>query len=290
MANNPNYLSYSKMMAWLKCRKSYDFKYHQGLIPQPSEVSIETWERFTRGILIHGGCEAAFLGETIEQGVAHAKDDVIRRGVDSSKLVLLPDLVKQANEVASAAMQYFSPKNWEPVIFNDKPLVEGQLIVPVTGFDGYQGYVDLVAREKSTGMIFVIDYKTRERFEDHGDDIFNMQFATYQYMLDYHNIDCVGSILFEMKPKIPKSPGTQMFKLTKTRRSKEYVQNVWNWVDKTAKIMAEDKENMYPTMYAFNCKSCYYKTICQGEMQGDDVDYIRNELYISKNSTIKLEG
>lgn len=284
----PNYLSYSKMMNWLKCRRSYDFKYHQGLTPKPSEISLETWERFTRGILIHGGCEAAFLGDSITSGVAKAKQNVISRGVDAEKLALLDALCLSAVKVASDAMDYFKPADWDPVIFNGNPLVEGQLIVPVSGFDGYQGYVDLVAREKSSGMIFVIDYKTRERFEDFGDDVFNMQFATYQYMLKYHNIDCAGSILFEMKPEVPKSPRTERFRTIKTKRSDEYIQNVWDWVDQIAKTMASER-NMYPSMYSFNCKSCPYKTICQGEMQGDDTDYIRKELYINKNATVTME-
>lgn len=279
-------LSYSRMQTFLKCRHQYYLKYVLGLNPKPKTMYFDVWERFTRGSLIHAGMEGGFLGTGVARGIDEwIVDNRKRPGFTDEQEANLPTMRTNAIAVADQALAWLPVSEWEPLEHNGKPMVEAELLVPIPGWDGVVMFLDLVARERSTGRVFVVDWKTRERFEGDDDDTYATQFVMYQYGLRHFNIPCDGSMIVEMKPKPPARATTEQFRKKRTLHSDEYITNVWNEVLAVSQQMLAYEGQCTRNISAFNCKGCFYERICQAELRGYDTEDIIQDGYVKKSSS-----
>ena len=70
----------------------------------------------------------------------------------------------------------------------------------------FEGYVDLVIREKSTGFVFLVDFKVRASLLERPEEDYDQQMALYQFLLGLQGIQTMGSIIYQIKSSIPKKP------------------------------------------------------------------------------------
>ncbi len=259
---------------------------------------LDSWERMNRGIFIHAGMEAGFLGEDID---AHIIAALRTDGgpLSPEQDALLPGMRSDSAAVARAALAWLPVTDWEPLIHENAPMVEAAIKLPLAGWDNFVGYADLVARHRPTGRVLVLDYKSRERFEDADADRFNKQFSLYLHGLRNMGIHCHGSLIFELKPTPPRrAPSVNhidvggidserlssdgRFRTIPTYRSETFVNGVWADFEREAQVMATVRdEDIYRNMNAFVCKDCPYQKLCMAELNGEDTDYIMKTNYQS---------
>lgn len=68
-------------------------------------------------------------------------------------------------------------------------------------------------------------------------------------------------------------------------RNDETMERIWNSVVVAAarEIKAKNKR-LTPSMYPWNCKMCSFAELCQGELRGYDMGYLKNSVYTSKTA------
>ncbi len=297
-------LSNSRSYSFNKCRKLYDYRYRQGMQVKPRDMWLDSWTRMHRGVLIHAGFEAGFQQLDILSGVTAAADEEKAKGMSDEQLLLHPNLITESTQVAKDAMAWLPASDWEPVRYNDEPMVEAELTAELPGWQSFLGYADLVARHKPTGRVLLIDYKTRMRFEGDDEDKWNAQFAAYSYCLGRMGVVVDGSLLFEIKPVLPKRPprferidsgsldGVRLsndgrFRTTTTFRSQTFLRNYWEDFSRQAKVIANVKdEEIYRNMSSFTCKDCSYERLCMGELSGHDTEFIEANRYTKRSQAL----
>ncbi len=305
MSNN-EYLSNSRSYVYNRCKKMFDFKYIQKVKPNANIMHFESWERMLRGVMIHAAIEAGFLGQSLVSACRTKASQERARGLTEQQKTALAVMEAESPIVAQGLLDWLPASDWEPVQYRGKPMVEARLEWALPGWKGFLGFADLVAKHKPTGRILVLDWKSRTSFEDENVEIFNSQFLYYSYVLAQMGVPVDGSLLVELKPTTPKrAPRTiredvggingirvsedGRYRSIPTFRSPEYLAAGWADFSKQAKVIASFKgEDAYRSMNAFNCKSCEFAQLCQGELQGHDLVHILKTSYSSSPAAIAL--
>ncbi len=308
MGMENEYLSFSRAYTFNKCKKAFQFKYLEKVQPRPETVWLDSWERMQRGTMIHACMEAGFLGKDL---ATYVKQSVYERGAkyggfSDAQEEIMPGMFEDSIAVAQAALEWLGVDEWEPYVHDGAPMVESRLELPLPGWKGFLGFADLVARHRPTGSVFVVDYKTRASFERDDVDRFNGQFALYQKALGEIGVPVVGSLLFEIKPTPPKraprlarvDSGSVSsvrlsedgrFRLTPTLRSQEFIDNYWDDFKRQALAIAHmTADEAYRSMNSFNCASCEYERLCQGDLRGDDLTTILARHYTVPRESLRI--
>lgn len=310
MENTPQSLSYSRAYQFGKCRKAYSYKYIERLKRTPRDMYFDSWLRMFRGTLIHAGMEYGFLGKDVLEGVQARAAEERAAGCRADQLEVMDQLVVDSAQVALDALAWMPVSDWEPLILNGVPTVEMELTMPLPGgWERFVGYADLVARHKPTGRVMLLDYKTRERFEAPGADEYNLQFILYLKCLAELGIEVHGSVVFEIKPTLPKrSPrivredsgslnetrisADGRFRTIPTFRPRRLVEAVWADFERQAVVIAESEkrpDTLYRNLNAFNCRDCPYSALCMAELNGDDVEFVLESSFGTKYGNVVLE-
>jgi len=302
-----DYLSNSRSYVYNKCKKMFKFKYLDRVKPAAKGMYLDSWERLIRGVVIHAGIEAGFLGENIEAAIRTSCVQERAKGLTNDQLNALLVIQNESPIVCRDLLEWLPATDWEPVMYRGKPMVEARLEWPLAGWKGFLGYADLVAKHKPTGRVMVLDWKTRTSFEEPDMDIFNSQFLLYSYVLAKMGVDIHGSLLVEAKPTAPKRAprviredsgsidGVRIsvdgrFRSTATYRSPTYLANGWKDFEVQAKQIAGFTDDQaYRRLSAFNCKSCEFQKLCQAELNGHDVEHIASTSYQVRKSAIIME-
>jgi hypothetical protein len=246
----------------------------------------------TRGVILHSGIEAGFLGKDVDAAIRTACSKEKAKGLRQEQLDELIVLYNECPLVVKNLLEWLPASDWEPVILNGRPMVEARLEWSLPGWKGFLGFADLVAKHKPTGRVLVLDWKTRETFSGDDSEIFNMQFLLYSYVLSKMGVHVDGSLLVEAKPTPPKRAprviredvggidGVRIsidgrFRSTPTFRSRTFLEAGWKDFCTQAKVIASIKgTEVYRSMSEFNCKSCEFKQLCMGELNGYDTEHI----------------
>jgi hypothetical protein len=301
------YLSNSRSYVFNNCKKMFDYKYVQRIRPAAKGMHFDSWERMLRGVVIHAGIEAGFLGEDVAAAVRTACAKERAKGLSQEQQNALLVLQNESPIVCQNLLDWLPASDWEPVTYRGRPMVEARLEWPLAGWKGFLGFADLVAKHKPTGRVMVLDWKTRESFEEQDLDIFNTQFLLYSYVLDKMGVEIHGSLLVEAKPTPPKrAPRTVRddiggidgvristdgrFRSTPTFRSRTYLENGWKDFEVQARQIADFRpEQAYRSMSGFKCKTCEFKQLCQGQLNNYDVAHIAGKSYEVPNTAILME-
>lgn len=212
-------LSISQIKTFLMCRKQWEYVYKMNLSPRIDHASL------TIGKLAHEAMAGAWKakianGEIDLNGMANAGvaalnvayqkfidkfptmegDDSLNKAFDSQR--------DTAVEIFRRAIEGFHPENWEPIVIPGElledpqtPMIEVHFLIPCIGERKLQGFIDLVAREKSTDTIWQIDYKFQSSLGDPADEMFNMQNTVYQYACEKMKIPVCGSLTYQVLNK-----------------------------------------------------------------------------------------
>jgi len=302
------WLSNSRLYMFNKCRHAYALKYADKVKPATRGMYLDSWLRMLRGVIIHAGIEAGFLGHSVEDAVRTAAAQERAKGLTEAQKFELTKMEGESPLVCHALLDWLPASDWEPMIYRGRPMVEARLEWSLPGWKGFLGFADLVARHKPTGRVCVLDWKTRETFEANDVDIFNQQFLLYSYVLNKMGVQVDGSLLVEAKPEPPKKKPKKIrvdvtginevrisadgrFRSIPTFRSPAYLAAGWAEFEKQALVIASLRgEEVYRNMSAFNCKSCEFKHLCQAELQGHDVEHVLNTGFsYPKSATIIME-
>jgi hypothetical protein len=301
------YLSNSRSYVYNKCTKAYDLKYRQRIKTRTYKMGFKSWHRMFRGIAIHAAIEAGFLGKPIVETVRNLCIKERAKGLTDEQSDALAVIEEESPIVAESLLEWLPVTDWEPLRHNGRPMVEARLEWDLPGWRGFLGFADLVATHKPSGRIMVLDWKTRETFEDEDVDQFNAQFALYSYVLGKMGVQTHGSVLVEAKPTTPKrAPRTirddvggidcvrvsadGRFRSIPTFRSPTMLQSFWDDFCVQAKVIANTRDDeIYRSMNAFNCGSCEYASLCMAELRGHDVEHILNTQYNAPQPTVTME-
>lgn len=209
-------INYSRIKTYMDCPYKYDLVYNRRI------MKTRTPRPMSLGSAIHKGMEWAFRGQDPDEGVDIWEKEYISRLQDQEDLVIVEDnetfnlselLVQESEDIGEQAkaivrrtLRYFNPEDWEVVEIDGVPAIELNIDYMVDNVT-YHGHIDLVAKEKATGMIWLIDYKSRQQFTDIDQEYSNLQMAMYQRMLMALGVEVVGSMVLQISSKpntIPK--------------------------------------------------------------------------------------
>lgn len=302
------FLSNSRIYMFNKCRQAYQYKYKDLIKPAAKGMYLDSWKRMLRGVMIHAGIEAGFLGHSVEDAIRTTAAKERAKGLTNEQKFELTKMEAESPLVCKALLDWLPASDWEPIMYRNKPMVEARLEIGLPGWKGFLGFADLVARHKPSGRVCVLDWKTRETFEADDVDVFNTQFLLYSYVLAQMGVEVHGSLLVEAKPVPPKRKprivredvggidsvrvsADGRFRSIPTFRSPAYLAAGWADFCKQALVIAAARdEDIYRNMGAFSCKSCEFRHICQAELQGYDVQHVLDTGYAyPKSATIIME-
>lgn len=208
-------LSYSRIAAWLRCRQAYSYRHIQKLIPRVAAPALR------RGKLIHSGIEAALLSITAKDGL-NPRDVLEMKIIEDfaewashPALAEISDAIRDEAKqlaldcvsIANRAMEEFGVYDgrWETVYIDDKPLIEYTINEKVRGIK-FTGTVDWVAKDTTTGYIWLIDWKSRKQLTPAESDEFNMQQGIYQALLHKRGLRLQGLCTGQIRAAVPAEP------------------------------------------------------------------------------------
>ena len=205
---------YSEISTYLKCQQLRDYVYVQGLRPKRGNGL----PRMDLGTLVHKGFEHVFKDKLT---VAAAKIAVEKHAYATLTAIrdqLAADPMKApVDDVAAFLAEYEAIVENAPLIFErsafalpvddwEPVLVEHTLEQEIAPGIVLTGTPDLVARRKSDGGLYLLDWKTRSTFQDIGAERYNLQFLIYTWMLGKAGHQVQGSQIYEIISDVPKEP------------------------------------------------------------------------------------
>lgn len=297
-------LSNSRAYTFFKCPQLYTYQYIEKLYPKAGTVSVDNWLPRQRGTVLHGALEYAILGKSIDDGAWQAFKEICepefpRQPAGPEQRAALNEIVPELIQVAKNAAEFLRIEEWEPVLYNGKPMVEVEVSHPIAGFKDFMGYVDIVMRHKPTGRVFLSDWKSVTRFANPEDEVYRGQMLLYAKCLKRMGVHIDGAAIIQLKPELAKRATRKLridsgsidgpresedgkFMFTPTLYSDTYIDNYFASFERTAQAMARFKpEEAYVNMSGFNCQHCDYRALCAAQLRGDDVEYIRSTKFTS---------
>lgn len=217
----PDNLSYSQLRTFRECRYKWYHYYCEGLRTRGHEVG-----RMRIGTLIHKGLEVVFLmdylmrgasltPEEIEKAVAEAIYqlhteylDELGELVTDEHITEVEELTERAIRITIRAIEWLDLDKWEVVASVDgEPLVECGLSMAQAHWKAFVGFADIVLKEKSTGNVYLIDAKCRDKFQTYDNEETNEQFPIYQKLIrEQYGVEISGVITWQIKTREPILP------------------------------------------------------------------------------------
>jgi CRISPR/Cas system-associated exonuclease Cas4 (RecB family) len=214
------FLSYSRISTFLRCRKLYGYQYLQRLKPKREKNYLH------KGILIHKGLEYALRamhrGDTdnlISESIRGIENEY-EKFLERAEVQLFSDIPEYKEELQvscteSIAITKRAIRNlelekgrWKTLEINGTPIIEYRIEVPLPGWKGFVGYIDWAAEDTTTGCKWLIDFKTKKVLHAEENEEINLQAAIYQYLLEKMGLVLNGSGSYQIKSEIPEIPAT----------------------------------------------------------------------------------
>lgn len=193
-----NYLSFSQLADWLRCRYRWKLRYHDGLHPRQHVRPL------TLGDAVHQAIAEGLAGgsrspsETVEGALRAAGPDLPEE--------LYDDVLRNAPAIAQRALDHVESLGWEAITINGRPSVEIDFQVPLPGFDGFIGHFDAIVYDRPYNTLRVVDWKVRKSFMDERSESTNLQHAIYQWLARANGIPVTSSVTFQLKNETPRQP------------------------------------------------------------------------------------
>lgn len=231
-------LSYSNISAWIACKYRYDLVYEKKIRPRIDHRPPML------GTVVHAGMAGGILNPSdFYQSAADAikkwmKEFIAGKGpdyfFDEEIEYLNNDIVATAIPIAQRTLDRLDLARWETMELNGQPVVEMTLKCPLPGWKGFQGTIDWVARDRATGLVWLLDHKTRKQFLPDESEEVSLQMAAYQYLLmRAAKLNTVGSITVQIAAKVPKAP-----KLNKDAKSMSRAKIATDWPTYAASLLS----------------------------------------------------
>jgi len=214
MAGTPNkdHVSFTEVSTFLRCRRLWGYRYYHRLRPNVPSKNL------LLGSAVHRALAKYYAQDTPEDSRAEATIttyyEAVRRELEHLVEVTdeqPPDTIVEALDLGGdMIVQYLawapSRDTWEP------KGVEVKFSVPVVDGLDLVGYIDLLARDPTEDVSWVVDHKTYAQLPPLGTDeqFFDFQGTVYMWALAHDSLmwskKFVGityNVLLKHKPKFP---------------------------------------------------------------------------------------
>lgn len=268
-------ISNSEVGTWLTCRQKYYWKFDRNLTPNKAPDAL------SRGILFHLAMEhfnkqyiqsqkffsARLAGEEVityqlSRGIEYNLDIVIdTKRIYDNYMGILEHRINEW-EILEAEQSYDLPIN-------------DQYSMPIK--------IDLLVREKATGEIALVDYKTCYDFWSDDQIALSAQAPKYIGVLRNSGQKVDKLILEQIRYRKIKEPtGDQLFRRTSIVPSNAKLRNVLSdHIVASNSIVqyrmlheTQRKQLASRTLNPMVCKGCEVRELCKTELDGGNVDYL----------------
>lgn len=299
--------SQSKIKAFRRCRKIYDYKYNQGLTRRTAPATL------SRGVTFHEMLDAPVMGKDWREPLERYRQEYQGLWSDETENYSSPE------ELESLYLRYH--KHWA----NDGLDYRGLSEIPIeTTHRGikFKGIIDKLPRDQM-GRIWLMDHKTHKILPDEDARFSDIQTVLYYWALREEG-EQVDGILWDYirtkPPAVPETlksgglskranidtdydtylgeiqrlgldPADYQDILTKLKQGKKVffqrvklptpsetlVSSVVNDFFDTAEQILE--ATTFERNMTRDCKSCSYYQLCSAEVRGLDSEFIKRQLF-----------
>ena len=269
--------SYSQVRSFLSCELKWYFDKVEGI------RRISTKRAPDLGSVIHEGIAAMIRQEDAKAAIdAWVKTKYEALEPHFSDLPQLEEdwaeVEQQINDhalvVCERWREWINLDQWETIVHPEfGPLVERRAIHTESELSNPHGFAfefpwitDWVAQDKVTGLIWVIDWKTKSAFDDDDNHQRNLQKMVYQYLLLHDmDIEVSGSRIAQIRSKAPSVPSLLKPKKDGSRAMSRAA-IATDWATYKAALLAADldpvdyedmKIKMKPEDYWFKWQSAF---------------------------------
>jgi len=195
-------ISYSEIRTFERCKRLWTYTYEQGWAPK-REDAVLTDGRWVHKLLAayYAGASwhdshAALLADALEACLFDEERDEVRRRADVIAGVM------------ARYVQRYAEEAWEPIFYQDEPLIEREILVPLPTGGMLKAQVDLVARNRDDGTIWVWDHKTKREFDKDMEARldFDPQLSIYTVGLRALGINVAGGLHNYLRMRLPAEP------------------------------------------------------------------------------------
>ena len=199
-----DHISYSEIRTFERCKRLHWYTYELGWAPKREEAPLAAGRimhallaRYyhPRGVSWYDECGE--LRSLALDGAAFDEErDAIRADFDLYFRVM------------ERYQDHYPAEAWEPVYFEDAPLVEREIMVPLPSGTSLKIRVDLVARDLDSGLIWVWDHKTKKEFDRDMEARldFDPQLSIYTVGLRALGINVAGGLHNYLRMRLPAVP------------------------------------------------------------------------------------
>lgn len=230
-------LSYSQIAKFMHCQQAWHYEYIEALMPRVQNPVL------TKGTLIHLAFEKAwhavlpykFKTEKAEalkaarKAMKKAITEALQHYIDTTPLFEVEqDAAIETAQVALDVAKYnfkFLYKKYRPYKVDGIPLVEYEFRHKIKNNVFYNGKIDLVAVERKSKQVGIVDYKTRSAFQAPENQEFNLQNGSYMWPITNLGIPVSWSMTYEVWHEAPKEP--ELIKKGKAL-SKQVIKTDWS--------------------------------------------------------------
>lgn len=187
-------LRYSAIASYLKCPKAYEYAWTRQL--QKNTINY----KMLFGTLFHRGMEAYWKSEPIIKSIEECASAFVDSSTPDYEICAIDELKERVIPLVDSAIHFFDCDKYISLgaeLAIEQDTKDGQ---------GFQGHVDVLLQEKETGDVWVVDYKTRERFKDENEEQYNYQLSLYEFVLAKKHPQMRGSMVWEVSNKTFETP------------------------------------------------------------------------------------
>lgn len=256
-------ISYSALDTYQRCPRKYRLSYVDKISRRKFESSATSM-----GTAVHNGISYALM--MLHSGNYVVPYDELRAALmqfytnwyDTNELLLdqqdehfdqkradLIVMVADAFEVTCRTLVEMDVwTRWRTVELNGQPLIEARLSVPADDDTEFHFQVDWVALNLEDNQVYLIDWKTRQNFQQTEDealiiaDNFNTQISLYQVALQHLGVEVTYTMTYQIAPFAPKRPAKL---LKENRMSRSRIKTDWETYAAAVLAIGDDPNDPY---------------------------------------------
>ena len=253
-------LSPSRVRRWIRCKKSYYWRYYQHLVRVEKETAP------TLGLVVgkaladyycEGDRNQSLLDKSLESSLNHYK---FRPEVDTKLAKDWAKVTRVSKHLLSTYHEWASSRDDFKVIHVETPQQ-----VELTPYVSLLAIPDTIVKVDSEDNL-VLEHKVRYRYRP-GD--FGIDYQSVGSCLVSNSIGTLYNVLEYGKLKLHREL------IVRSSYELDYFRDIFIHIGED--ILSTPPEELYPQ--PFKRCSCEYWELCNGEMMGIDVDNIISELY-----------
>lgn len=267
-------LSPSKVRKWVRCRKSYHWRYNRKLVRVRKEVPMSLGSVVGKALADYYW-EAKDLrnqeklARYLENSLSENKSSFLGKEPNKERLDDWNKLERTSKALLSRYHDYAKENDEFEVVS-----VETPYNIELTPKVSLMAIPDTVVKDQTEGLPLVLEHKVRYRFRT-GD--FGIDYQSVYSCLVSGAIGTIYNVLEYSKPKYHRDI------IIRSNYELNYFKDMLVRIGND--ILNTLPENMYPMPFK-RCQ-CEYWELCQAEMTGIDIEDVIGELY---TKSIRPEG